>query len=140
MGEYEYKYNYLDWYSPIQIRVQILSYSKYIYLYIYIFMDIKAIKVFKLMHICALICNSWQFVYNKEEKYINIYIFFLLLSSLWYFLTNTNTDIFGSKKREIQIRIYLVTKKGEYEYKYIWVEEKKGEYEYSDLYLHWYAQ
>ena len=28
MGEYEYKYNYSDWYSRIQIRIQILSHPK----------------------------------------------------------------------------------------------------------------
>ena len=48
MGEYEYEYNYLDWYS----RIQIQSHPKL--KKIDIFMDMKAIKVWHLMHICAI--------------------------------------------------------------------------------------
>ena len=37
-------------------------------------MDSKAIKVCKLMHICALIYNLWCLVYNNKKKIQNFMI------------------------------------------------------------------
>ena len=70
-----------------------------------LFMDIKAIKACKLMHIWAIIYNLWCLVYkSKKIQYFMI----------WFniFLMNTNTNIFGlTKKGQIQIKIYLVWRK-----------------------------
>ena len=82
-------------------------------------MDIKAIKVCKLMHICAIIYTLWCSVYNNKK---NIYIWFNLIffcqKQVWTYLgwqkrANTNTNIFG------------LNKKGEYKYKYIRVDKKE---------------
>ena len=34
---------------------------------IFMFMDIKAIRLCKLIHICAMIYNLWWLVYNKKK-------------------------------------------------------------------------
>ena len=67
------------------------------------FLDIKAIKVGKLLHICAIVYNWWCLVYITLKKKIII----------WLNIYLKNTNIFG------------LTKKGGYEYKYIWFEEEK---------------
>ena len=76
-------------------------------------MDIKAIKVCKLLHICAIIYIFWYLVLNNNDKKNHAMVL--------YFLTNMNANILEW------------TKKCKYEYKYIQVE-KKGQIE---IYLGW---
>ena len=57
--EYEYEYEYLSHTKP---EINMLFY-------------IKVVKVIKIMHICAIVCNLWYLVE--------------------FVLTHTNTNIFG---------------------------------------------
>ena len=64
MGEYEYKYEYLDWYLRIGIHYDHLSHNKP---KVNTLLDIKSIKVKnkkkqKTMPICAIVCNLWYLV------------------------------------------------------------------------------
>ena len=80
------------------------------------FMDMKAIKVWQLMHICDKKYNLWCLVYNNIKKIIWFNIFFgriqIRIYLGWQKRSNMNTNIFG------------LNKKGEYEYEYIWVDKK----------------
>ena len=101
MREYEYEYKYLSHTKP---KINMLFY-------------IKVVKVRKIMHICAIVCNLWYLV-EFVQTYTNTNIFGMHVKDEYEYeyirvdkkRANTNTNIFG------------VTKKGEYEY----------EYEYSD--------
>ena len=79
-------------------------------------MDIKAIKVCKLMPICANIFKLWYLVYNnlKNIKLFDLAYYFFDEYEYDYIRVdkkraNTNINIFGlKKKRQIQVQIYFV--------------------------------
>ena len=84
--KYEYKYEYYNKHNKKNM-----------------FVDIKAIKVLKLMFICAKIYKLWCLVYSIFFKQN-----FLIWINIFFYYTN----------------IFVLIEKGKYKYKYIWFEQK----------------
>ena len=88
----------IDWYSQIWMRMGVLSHQRK---KIDTFIDMKSIKVWQVMHLCAIKYNLWRLVY-KIENIQNVWL------SLLLFLKISIRIYSGWQKGQIWTQIYSV--------------------------------